>query len=127
MWWITISIVFFFTILMTVSLYRDKIYDLTNIQKDSGKIKWPPRIAKCPDFWDVVINDSNDEVCESKSSINIGKCKETGICDGTSSNQTYSDCKQFNMYEQDKATKREKRDQRKKAWRCKVNWDGIYG
>lgn len=126
MWWITISIVLFFTILMTVSLYRNKIYDLTHIQRDDlGKIKWPPRIAKCPDYWDVTTGDNGKEICIPKlTEINVGRCKTDSVCDEGSN---YSDCRSFDVYEQDKASRRDRENQRKKAWECRVKWDGIYG
>lgn len=126
MWWITISIVLFFTIFMTVSLYRNKIYDLTHIQKDDlGKIKWPPRIAKCPDYWDVTTDADGKEKCVSKfTELNIGRCKASQECEGDAK---YNHCKSFDVYDQDKATYRDKREQRRKAWGCRVKWDGIYG
>ena len=126
MWWITISIVLFFTILMTVSLYRNKIYDLTHIQNDDlGRMKWPPRIAKCPDYWDVTTDTDGNETCSPKlTSLNIGRCKTEGSCD---TGGAYNECNSFDVYDQDKVTRREKKDWRRKAWMCKVKWDGIYG
>lgn len=130
--WITISIVLFFTILMTVSLYRNKIYDLTHIQKDDlGKIKWPPRIAKCPDYWDVTTDVGGKEICRPKlSDLNIGRCKDNTSCDITLdcvNKNDYCHCRSFDVYDQDKATRRDRRDMRRKAWECRVKWDGIYG
>tara|TARA_Y100000385_G_scaffold81413_1_gene83323 strand:- start:971 stop:1351 length:381 start_codon:yes stop_codon:yes gene_type:complete len=126
MWWITILIVLFFTILITVSLYRNKIYDLTHIQKDDlGKIKWPPRIAKCPDYWDVTTDANGEETCAPKySGLNVGRCGTDNLCD---SSGKYFGCNSFDIYDQDKATRQDKRDQRQKAWKCRVKWDGIYG
>ena len=113
--WITISIVLFFTILMTVSLYRNKIYDLTRVQKDDlGKIKWPPRIAKCPDYWDAKTDDEGNEKCKPKhSDINLGRCKDSSLCD---KRRKFHQCKSFDVYDQDKATRRDRRDMRRKAW-----------
>lgn len=132
MWWITISIVFFFTVLMTVSLYRNKVYDLTHIQKDDlGKIRWPPRIAKCPDYWDVTTDATGKEICIPKySELNRGRCKDSSVCEEGEEGEErgeYADCNSFDIYDQDKATRQDKRDQRRKAWWCRVKWDGIYG
>jgi hypothetical protein len=112
---------------MTVSLYRNKIYDLTHIQRDNlGKIKWPPRIAKCPDYWDVTTDANGKEKCNPKlTELNIGRCKKSP--DDCKENGRYEYCKSFDVYDQDKATRQDKRDQRRKAWRCRVKWDGIYG
>jgi hypothetical protein len=47
MLWITISIVFFFTLLILISFYASTVNRVIKKNK-----KWPPRINRCPDYWE---------------------------------------------------------------------------
>jgi len=103
MWWITVFIVVFFTIIILLSLYSTEVKG-TFLKKD---LKWPPYISKCPDYWILNEEDTN---CKSNN-INLGKDTE--------------DCKEFIPYNDD-MSQEEKDSLHQKARVCDISWHGVY-
>ena len=67
MLWVTISIVCFFTLLIIISFYGSRINSYTNKSK-----KWPPRINRCPDYWEY----SNGKCAPKINCVNEGDTKK---------------------------------------------------
>jgi|TARA_B100001250_G_C19816954_1_gene799030 hypothetical protein len=103
MWWITVFIVVFFTIIILLSLYSTEIKG-SFLKKD---LAWPPYISKCPDYWEL---NEKDMICKSNN-INIG--------------ENTDDCKSFVPYNED-MSQEEKDSIHQKARVCDISWHGVY-
>tara|TARA_X000000950_G_C13665716_1_gene557810 strand:+ start:419 stop:781 length:363 start_codon:yes stop_codon:yes gene_type:complete len=120
MWWITIGIVVFFTIIMILSFYSKKISGLISNDED---LPWPPIISKCPDYWEL----DDDMICKPNcQKIRIDKygiktrpkCVNVGLINRRA-------CRRFTPYDED-MTESEKETLHQKTRGCEVQWHGVY-
>lgn len=76
--------------------------------------KFPPVIAECPDYWNVLRDENNKIICKNVLKINPNSVSEIDSCNkidpvnfkGTTNDETV--CNRFNW-----------------ATNCNVIWDGI--
>lgn len=114
MWYITLFIVIFFTLIILLSTYSQKFKRF--FDKDT---EWPPVISQCPDYW--VVDPSSKKCTRSpacKLSVKKGplKCVNRG--------DARPECASFPVFRKSlRAT--QKKAIRKRATDCKVLWNGV--
>tara|TARA_Y100000389_G_C17276544_1_gene420715 strand:+ start:82 stop:441 length:360 start_codon:yes stop_codon:yes gene_type:complete len=119
MWWITIGIVVFFTIIMILSFYSKKISGLISKNED---LPWPPQISKCPDYWEL----GDDMICKpncEKTRIDKYGIEIRPECINKGNGK--NDCNKFIPYDED-MTDSEKETLHQKTRGCEVQWHGVY-
>lgn len=116
MWWITVTIVIFYTCLILLSLYSNQLNDLLR----KKKLDWPPHVSKCPEYW---MFDERRGKCVR--SPNCDPSVATGEKKCANGGRDSADCKEFPPFSGD-MSEHEKTALHHRARVCDVQWNGVH-